>query len=160
MPSATMQTKAELVDKVVSHIRQKLAAEQAEHVENFSRQYYRWVTPDDLVTRDPLDIYGAALAHWRLAGLRTPGTAKVNVYTPQFDTHGWQSAHSVVEIVTDDMPFLVDSVTMELSRQGCGIHFVFHPVMRVRREASAPSWTAAPSSAPGARMASRPRTRR
>ena len=136
MPSAAMQTKAELVDKVISHIRQKLAAEQAEQVESFSHQYHRWVAPDDLLTRDPLDIYGAALAHWRLAGLRTPGTAKVRVYTPEFDLHGWQSPHSVVEIVTDDMPFLVDSVTMELSRQGWGIHFVFHPVMRVRRAAS------------------------
>ena len=44
----------------------------------------------------------------------------MRVYNPDFEQHGWQSPHTVVEIVTDDMPFLVDSVTMELSRQGYG----------------------------------------
>ncbi|PWS49998.1 hypothetical protein DLE01_20845, partial [Streptomyces sp. FT05W] len=44
--------------------------------------------------------------------------------------NGWTSSHSVVEVVTDDMPFLVDSVTNELSRQGRGIHLVIHPQAR------------------------------
>ncbi len=55
--------------------------------------------------------------------------------TRSFEPHGWQSTHTVVEIVTDDMPFLVDSVTMELNRRGLGIHLIIHPVMRVRRDA-------------------------
>ena len=41
---------------------------------------------------------------------RAPGAAKVRVYNPEFEQHGWQSTHTAVEIVTDDMPFLVDSV--------------------------------------------------
>ncbi|NEE31645.1 NAD-glutamate dehydrogenase, partial [Streptomyces sp. SID7982] len=39
-----------------------------------------------------------------------------------------------VEVVTDDMPFLVDSVTNELSRQDRGIHLVIHPQVTVRRD--------------------------
>jgi glutamate dehydrogenase len=39
------------------------------------------------------------------------------VYTPTVEEHGWSASHTVVEVVVDDMPFLVDSVTMELSRQ-------------------------------------------
>jgi glutamate dehydrogenase len=34
---------------------------------------------------------------------------------------------TVVQIVTDDRPFLVDSVTMEVLRQGWSIREVFHP---------------------------------
>ena len=45
-----------------------------------------------------------------------PGQAKVRVYNPQIEQHGWQSTHTVVEVVTDDMPFLVDSVSMALNR--------------------------------------------
>ncbi|HVW34316.1 MAG TPA: NAD-glutamate dehydrogenase, partial [Acidimicrobiia bacterium] len=43
--------------------------------------------------------------------------------------HGWSSTHSAVEVVVDDMPFLVDSVSMELVRQGYGLHLVVHPVI-------------------------------
>ena len=71
---------------------------------------------------------------WNLAQQRAPGETKVNVYNPDFEQHGWQSPHTVIEIVSDDMPFIVDSVTMELGRQGYGIDLVIHPVVRVRRD--------------------------
>jgi glutamate dehydrogenase len=76
------------------------------------------------------------VAHWNLAQQRAPGEAKVRVYNPVFEQHGWQSPHTVIEIVSDDMPFIVDSVTMDLNRRGYGIHLVIHPVMRIRRDAS------------------------
>ena len=99
------------------------------------RQYYRWVPPEDLAERDPLDVYGMALAHFNLARRRTPGTSTVRVYNPEYDSHGWRSTHTAVEVVTDDMPFLTDSVTMELSRLGFGVHLLIHPVVQVRRDA-------------------------
>ncbi|MDT7663036.1 MAG: glutamate dehydrogenase [Pseudonocardiales bacterium] len=56
------------------------------------------------------------------------------VYSPDYDEHGFASQHTVVEVVTDDMPFLVDSLTMELRRHGLGLHVVIHPVLTVRRD--------------------------
>ena len=73
---------------------------------------------EDLADRNPLDLYGAAVAHWNLAQQRAPGEAKVRVYNPDFEQHGWQSPHTLIEIVSDDMPFIVDSVTMDLTAQG------------------------------------------
>ena len=58
----------------------------------------------------------------------------VRVYNPQVEQHGWQSTHTVVEVVTDDMPFLVDSVSMSLNRLGLLIHITIHPVVAVRRD--------------------------
>ncbi|WP_436786811.1 NAD-glutamate dehydrogenase [Yinghuangia sp. YIM S10712] len=98
------------------------------------RRYYRHTAPDDLVDRDPVDIYGAAISHCRLAAARPQGTAKVRVYTPTVEENGWSSGHTVVQIVTDDMPFLVDSITNELSRQDRAIHVVIHPQLVVRRD--------------------------
>lgn len=66
--------------------------------------------------------------------MRPQGTANVRVHTPTVEEHGWTCSHSVVEVVTDDMPFLVDSVTNELTRQGRGIHVVIHPQVIVRRD--------------------------
>ncbi|NGO10923.1 NAD-glutamate dehydrogenase [Streptomyces sp. HC44] len=100
----------------------------------FLQRYYLHTAPEDLTDRDPVDVFGAALSHYRLAENRPQGTANVRVHTPTVEENGWTCSHSVVEVVTDDMPFLVDSVTNELSRQGRGIHVVIHPQFVVRRD--------------------------
>ncbi|MFD9120779.1 NAD-glutamate dehydrogenase [Streptomyces bottropensis] len=100
----------------------------------FLQRYYLHTAPEDLSGRDPVDVFGAAHSHYRLAENRPQGTANVRVHTPTVEENGWTCSHSVVEVVTDDMPFLVDSVTNELSRQGRGIHVVIHPQVVVRRD--------------------------
>ncbi|MFH8790791.1 NAD-glutamate dehydrogenase [Streptomyces roseoverticillatus] len=100
----------------------------------YLQRYYLHTAPEDLAGRDPVDVFGAAVSHYRLAENRPQGTANVRVHTPTVEENGWTCSHSVVEVVTDDMPFLVDSVTNELSRQGRGIHVVIHPQMVVRRD--------------------------
>lgn len=100
----------------------------------YLQRYYLHTAPEDLDNRDPEDVFGAALSHYRLAEKRPQGTANVKVHTPTVEENGWTCNHSVVEVVTDDMPFLVDSVTNELTRQGRGIHVVIHPQVVVRRD--------------------------
>ncbi|WP_327274891.1 NAD-glutamate dehydrogenase [Streptomyces sp. NBC_01224] len=100
----------------------------------YLQRYYLHTAPEDIAGRDPVDVFGAASSHYRLAETRPQGTANVRVHTPTVEENGWTCSHSVVEVVTDDMPFLVDSVTNELSRQGRGIHVVIHPQVVVRRD--------------------------
>src|SRR5215204_4741365 len=129
-----MLVKDELLDKVVARISEQMPEDQAPQVEEFARQYYGWVDAADLEDRSPIDAYGAALSHWSFAGRREPGEWKIRVYNPHFEEHGWQSTHTVIEMVNDDMPFLVDSTRMEINRQGYAIHMILHPVMKVRRD--------------------------
>jgi glutamate dehydrogenase len=126
----------ELIDSVCARIHERLAPGQAGDCEAFVRQYYHWVPPEDLVGRTSNDLYGAAIAQWNLAQHRPPGTTEVRVYNPDLERDGWRSTHTVVEIISDDMPFVVDSLGMELVRQGYGIHLLIHPVIRVRRDGS------------------------
>jgi glutamate dehydrogenase len=100
----------------------------------FVRQYLHWVPAQDLRDRDPTQLAGAVLSQWEQAGRRLPGEAKVRVRHPDGDGAGWGSPHSTVEIVCDDMPFLVDSVTMRLIRGGYAIELLIHPVLRVVRD--------------------------
>ncbi len=98
------------------------------------RAYYRNVAAEDVTERQPEDLYGALASHLELAGNRPQGTARVRVITPGQDD-GWSAGgHSVVEVVTDDMPFLVDSLTMELARQQRDVRVVVHPQMDVTRD--------------------------
>ncbi len=99
------------------------------------RYFYRHVAAEDIVERGEVDLYGAAMSQYKLALQRPQGTANIRVFTPTVSEHGWSAgAHTVVEVVTDDMPFLVDSVTMELHEENREVHMVVHPQILVRRD--------------------------
>ena len=123
----------ERLDEVVQLVRTKVAQDGADELAAFVRKYLGEVDPEDLADRQIPDLYGAALSHWSFARKREPGRAKVRVFNPTIAEHGWQSTHTVVEIVNDDMPFLVDSVTMEVNRNGLTLHLILHPLVAVRR---------------------------
>ncbi|MEO8830054.1 NAD-glutamate dehydrogenase [Lapillicoccus sp.] len=101
----------------------------------FLELFYRHVATEDLLAREPVDLLGAALAEKRLARDRAVGTANVAVHNPVADVDGWRSGHTIVQVVTDDMPFLVDSVSAELTSEGFGIYLVVHPQLVVSRDA-------------------------
>jgi glutamate dehydrogenase len=127
------EAEAELIEALCERVRERLPAGDAGPCAEFVRQYYRWVPAEDLVDRSPLDLLGAAMALWQLGHERRPGELKLHIYNPVFDRDGWQSPHTAIDVVTDDMPFIVDSVQVELSRHGYGTHLTIHPVIRVVR---------------------------
>ncbi|MBA2344372.1 MAG: NAD-glutamate dehydrogenase, partial [Rubrobacter sp.] len=129
-----MLAKDDLLDRVVERVKELLPEDRAPQAEEFVRRYYSWIPREDLADRSPVDLYGAAVSHFGFAHQRSPGEAKVRVYNPRFEEHGWQSTHTVLEIVTDDMPFLVDSLRMEVNNRGYAIHLMLHPIMKVRRD--------------------------
>jgi glutamate dehydrogenase len=134
MADRALALKRELVDAACGLVAERLPDGEAEMAARFVETYYRGVPGEDLAGREPLDLYGAALAHLRFAACRAPGVPAIRVYNPTIERHGWQSTHTVVELVNDDMPFLVDSVSLELVRHGLGIHLLIHPVVVVRRD--------------------------
>jgi glutamate dehydrogenase len=132
MPQAQESDRSEIIERAAEAAEK--AGRRLDELVPFLGRYYRHVPVEDLAERDPIDLAGAALSHRLLAAARPQGVANVRVFTPTVDEFGWTSGHTVVEIVTDDMPFLVDSVTTELSRQERGIHLVVHPQVVVRRD--------------------------
>ena len=126
--------KAALLEATVAHVHERLEGAEAADVERFVRAYYEHVAPEDLLGRSDLDLYCAALTHLNLARVRRRGELKTRIYTPNAEEHGWESTHTVVETVTEDMPFLVDSVSMAVTRQGSAIHLVVRPIMRMKRD--------------------------
>ena len=149
MASRAKQHKSELIDAVVVEIHRRLPKAQARKLDGFVRRYYGDVSPEDLAEFNAETLYGEALSVWRFAQKRKPGEPRIRVYNPRHEEHGWQSTHTVVEIINDDMPFLVDSVASALNRPdllapknnadgGVGgvltVHLLIHPILRVRRD--------------------------
>src|SRR5262252_5660506 len=130
----THEQKQALLEPVLRIADQRLAAGAAKEARAFISLYYDNVDPEDLADRAPEDLYGAAMAQLSFARAFSTGTPKLRVYNPKLEEHGWSSPHTVIEIVNDDMPFLVDSVTMELNRQGYTLHLLNHPIFGVKRD--------------------------
>jgi glutamate dehydrogenase len=97
----------------------------------FLKHYFADIAPDDLAEKEPRAAYEAACRHRELAAQRAPHQTLVSVYNPKVSI----APYTVIDVVTDDMPFLVDSVRMELNRQGYIVHWVVHPVYAVARGA-------------------------
>jgi len=127
------ERKAALISDAVALIGERAASGPRADLESFIGHYFKNVIAEDLLQLTPQNVYGAALAHYKLAATRRPGEALIRVYSPRIETHGWQIPHTVIEIVNDDMPFLLDSVSAVIARRGLGVHLVAHPVLRVRR---------------------------
>jgi glutamate dehydrogenase len=134
MVSKAAQQKSDLIERVKALASARLPAERATALAEFVTQFYANVAIDDLATESPDNLYAAALSLWTFAGQRPAGTAKVRVYNPRLDEQGWHSSHTVVEMVNDDMPFLVDSLTSALNQRDLTVYLVIHPIVRVQRD--------------------------
>ncbi len=96
--------------------------------------YLDGIETADLETADAETIYGAVMSLSATAADRPAESAAIHLYNPDPERNGWASRHSVIEIVNDDMPFLVDSISGELSRRGIAVHLLVHPILAVRRD--------------------------
>ena len=125
---------ADLIEAIIRRTRRVSGRQPARlDLGELVRQYYRNVSQEDLSARSVENLAGALLAHLELGRHRRAGAACIRVYNPADAEHGWSSPHTIVEIVHDDMPFLVDSSTMALNRLGHEIHLTIHPVLMIER---------------------------
>ena len=96
--------------------------------------YYSELPEGEVDERKLDDVYAVAVAHLALARVRAIGQPLAKVLSPDRDRDGWHSPHSVLLVVTDDMPFLVDTMRLVLERHGLGVHLLVHPMLVVERD--------------------------
>src|SRR5215472_19334098 len=110
MVSTVEAKKATLVSKVAVLAGQLFDPADQAIANRFIAKFYEHVPPSDVAERTPRNLYAAAASLWRFGERRRLGQAKVRVHKPDPASDRWSSPHTIVEIVNDDMPFLVDSV--------------------------------------------------
>ncbi len=127
--------KGALIESIADRIKKTMEGEQATFCAEFAKQLYGTVAMEDLNSWEPDDLYGAVVNFWSLIQERKPHETKIRIYNPDFERHGWQTTHTVVEIICDDMPFLVDSIRLVIHRMGLASHLTIHMGgIRVKRD--------------------------
>src|SRR6201987_4726649 len=134
MVSTIEAKKATLVHKAAALAGQLFDSADQAAANRFIAQFYEHVPPADVAERTPRNLYGAALSLWRFGERRRTGQSKIRVHNPDPAVDGWSSPHTIVEIVNDDMPFLVDSVTGAINASNRVVHLIIHPILTVTRD--------------------------
>ena len=124
MPGQAQQRKADLVEHVVTQLD---CGHEAGPLARFARRLYEGVAPDLLLEFTPDAAQRAAASLFAFAATRAKNTPKIRVFNPTEAEHGWTTGHTVVEIVNDDMPFLVDSIANEFDRREIAVPLLAHP---------------------------------
>jgi glutamate dehydrogenase len=108
---------------------------QAQRITLFAGLYYDAAPVADFNARNPDDLYGATVSCWQFIQENNITEPKVRVFNPDFEAHGWQSTHTVIEVLVKEMPFLIDSVRLELNRRQMSIHAIHSCVAHIERDA-------------------------
>jgi glutamate dehydrogenase len=103
-------------------------------IRHYLRQYFSDVPFEDLEGRSEETMARIALEHLEFGAVRRPGQALLRIYNANEKEHGYTSAFTFVEMVNDDMPFLVNSVAAAINRHNLGVHITVHPIIAVRRD--------------------------
>ena len=118
--------KQKILNAVCEQIKQKLPKKDAELCQIFTQAFFGTMAADDILQWPIEDLYAAALNFWDLFEKKQPQESKIKIYNPDFENYAWQSTHTVLEILTTDMPFLVESVRMAINRLDLSLHLAIH----------------------------------
>ena len=81
----------------------------------------------------PAEVGEMMRSAWAFAAKRKPGSHNLRIYNPGDDA-GPLSGVTIIEVLNEDMPFLVDSIMGEIQERGLNVQLVLHPVLKVTRD--------------------------
>ena len=133
MPGTIPAARRDIIDRIANNAQRLAPRRLPVAAGRFTRLFFRGVSELDLATRTDRDLAGAALSLLALGRRRRPGRPLLRVFNPEPRRDGFASSHTVIAVVTDDMPFLVDSLGMVCAQSGLAVHLLAHPVFSVTR---------------------------
>ncbi|MCC6439882.1 MAG: NAD-glutamate dehydrogenase, partial [Rhodanobacteraceae bacterium] len=134
MNAQSAASESKRLEPILSQISAQAGASRQREAQAFAAHFFRHVPADDIATRDPAEWARIAQFMLEFARQRKAQAAKIRVFNPHKDSEGFESGHTLVAVATDDMPFLVDSVSMAINQAGLAAHAVIHPIFTVARD--------------------------
>ncbi len=118
--------KERIIKNVVKCINKKLGKKEARLCAEFMCQFLNTVGLEDLQDWTIESLSCAGVHFWSTIQMREVGKPKIRLYNPSLEKDGWKTTHTVLEVVADDEPFLVDTVRMIVNRMGFSSHLIMY----------------------------------
>ncbi len=123
------------INSILDYAKEHMKSIQGTDFLSFIQELYKNASPEDLEIK--LDeLYAIALNNWKFIARNNQSGSKIRIFNPTLEEHGWTSSHTIVQILSVDMPFLLDSITSNLLEDGNALHMLMHPVIEIRRDES------------------------
>jgi len=127
--------KSSIIESIVAAKASTRVLPSAAQTRRYLERYFANIPVDDLAGRSPEIMARIALSHLEFGAIRRKGTALLRIFNVTKKTHGFSSPYTFIEMINDDMPFLVDSVTGAINRHELSVHITVHPIFSLRRDA-------------------------
>ncbi|MEP7044925.1 MAG: NAD-glutamate dehydrogenase, partial [Dokdonella sp.] len=124
------------VDPVLAQQATQLSGARLRDAQAFASEFLRRVPAEELAARSAAEWAGLVQNVLEFVRERRSGTAKVRVGNPAEGEHGVVASRTIIDVVTEDAPFLVDSVSMAIAACGLAVHAIIHPIFRIARDPS------------------------
>ncbi|HLB56827.1 MAG TPA: NAD-glutamate dehydrogenase [Coxiellaceae bacterium] len=127
MPIADRPSIKSLIANVTEHAKTQIHDEkQYVLFSNFVRLFYSHASENDLKQRSVTELFGMAYSQWMLVCSHEKQTMHIRVFNPDLERDGWHTTHTVIEVMMEDMPFIVDSMQMEMNRLNFTVHLMIY----------------------------------
>ncbi len=133
MSALPEQQKLDLLEQIGQALESRPGFRQTELARGYLAAYFRRVPLEEMSRENPEVLASIIASQLKFIARRAIGETLIRVYNPNRRKHGWESEHTIIEMVNDDKPFLVDSATLALAEMNFDVHLIVHPVIRVRR---------------------------
>ncbi|TNE35987.1 MAG: NAD-glutamate dehydrogenase, partial [Alphaproteobacteria bacterium] len=137
--SSQVAANATLVAKICSFQNDDLSEIEQRALCEFLAKLYSNIPSEDIAGVSVERLRAKGMSFWEFAQARVRRgdgfEPKVRVFNPDAEADGGGSAHTAIEIICDDMPFIVASVMAEITDQDLEIEFLSHPIVEVYRDA-------------------------
>ncbi|WP_284258009.1 NAD-glutamate dehydrogenase [Acidocella aquatica] len=130
----TEPARAELLRQVADSMRRYLKGSDAEKAVDFLDVYAAGLSTPSLAGRSAEELAGAVMSVWSFMQHRPSSNANIRVFNPRGSEQGWGTSYAIIEIVNDDMSFLVDSVLGVLQSFDQPVQWLVHPILCVTRD--------------------------
>lgn len=102
----------------------------------FIKEFYQNISAEDIKNHEPSDLYALALAILDFTKERQKGKPKIRIYHPSDEQHSVTADETILEIISDDKPFIIDSLIEALNRLGLNIKLLIHPIFNIERDSN------------------------
>ena len=123
------------LEKLEEHVVKRSAPDEVEFHKTLVRDVFGKANPAFLEGLDSESLAAILAGAVKLMDNKQPDEIRVRATNPRYEADGWESNRTALEVTLSDRPFIVDSVTHELKRQGLDLQTYIHPILSLSREA-------------------------
>ena len=131
-----MNQKSDILEQIFSQLKTHFSVREQSLLQNFIRAIYRDVSIVDLAIISPADLAGLTVSLWREVHQWKGEVAKVKVFNPDVEQDEWQSTHSIISVLSRNIPFVIDTVKITLNKHNSKLHRIFYSEIHCERNAS------------------------